>query len=245
MIGEITDIAILDILLLRRTARWFFALAVRCYDGGNHLPVSNKSGTMGNFSPTMQQTEHSGARLVGAFTELPALIKRCGGDPDLVCSVAGVDLAIFSRADNFIRYDNLASILYEAARQTERPDFGLLSGRLWQIENLGLIGACMLNSPSVGAALREFELYQHLNSEGAVVYLLERDDSVDFGFAFYRPFQQKMDLVQDAGWIQPRSATGVLKRIVRSFPRALRKASAGDLKPRHFLGVRFSVMEMS
>ena len=52
-------------------------------------------------------------------------------------------------------------------------------------------------------------------------------------------------LAEGWGWIQPRSATGVLKRIVRSFPRALRKASAGDLKPRHFLGVRFSVMEMS
>lgn len=135
---------------------------------------------------------------MGAFTALPALVERAGGDFALVCSSAELDPTVLDRATNFIRYEDLAHVLGEAARQTKCPHFGLMSGGLWHVSDFGLIGEFMRNSPSVAAALRGLELYQHLNSQGAVVYLLERDDSVDLGFGFYKPFEHHMSFVQDA-----------------------------------------------
>lgn len=46
-------------------------------------------------------------------------------------------------------------------------------------------------------------------------------------------------------WIQERSATFALKRIVSGFPSSLRNASGGERKPIHFRGVRLIVIATS
>ncbi len=94
-----------------------------------------------------RQADGEHARLVGAFTTLPALIEQFGVDPALVFSIAGVDWTTFDQAMNFVLYEDLANLLREASRQTNCPHFGLLAGRLWQVTDLGLIGNLMLNSP--------------------------------------------------------------------------------------------------
>jgi len=145
-----------------------------------------------------RQADGVNARLVGAFTALPALIEQFDVDPALVFSIAGVDRTTFIQATNFVLYEDLANLLHEASRQTNCPHFGFLAGRLWQVSDLGLIGNLMLNSPTIGSALQELELHQYLNSQGAVVYLLQREDSVDLGFAMYASFEPKMHHVHDA-----------------------------------------------
>jgi AraC-like DNA-binding protein len=144
------------------------------------------------------QSNSTQERLVGALTALPALIEKFGADPASVCSIADVDLTIFDYATNFVRYGDLASVLDEASKLTACPHFGLFVGEVWSVADLGLIGELMRNSPTLGAALRELELYHYLNSQGAVCYLLQHEKYIDVGFAVYVPLKPRMHHVYNA-----------------------------------------------
>ena len=135
---------------------------------------------------------------MGALTALPALIEKFGADPASVCSIANVDLTIFDYATNFILYEDLANVLEQASKLTACPHFGLYVGEVWSVADLGLIGELMRNSPTLGAALRELELYHYLNSQGAVCYLLQNKSYFDLGFTVYVPLKPKMHHVYNA-----------------------------------------------
>jgi AraC-like DNA-binding protein len=141
---------------------------------------------------------------VGAFTELPTLLRQLGGDP--VAALAGVGLApdALDRPEARLPYGALARLLADAAERTDCAHFGLLAGRAWHLADLGLMGEVMRNSPTLGDALRTFTEYQHVNSGGGLAYLMEHPLSVDFGYAIYFPgtegAEQMCDVALAAGF---------------------------------------------
>ena len=122
---------------------------------------------------------------VAGFVALPQLIRQLGCDPDAVLSSAGFDRSAFARPDQRVPYAALAGLLERAADSTGCEHFGLLAGRLFHLSDLGLVGELVRNSATVGPALEALTVYQHLNSEGGLAYLLKRGDYVDLGYATY------------------------------------------------------------
>ncbi len=133
-------------------------------------------------------TPESATRLVGAFTAAPAVIRQLGVDPAPIIAAAGLAPEVFDDPSNRIPYEGALRLLNEAAERTRCPHIGLLIGRMWRTSDLGLLGELVRHAPTVGAALQEFVVNHHLNSEGALAFVVQRDSVVDIGYAVYVPF---------------------------------------------------------
>jgi len=124
---------------------------------------------------------------IGALTALPALIRSLGADPAPIFAGAGLRPNAFDHPANRIPFAALTQVLSEAAARTGCPHVGLLAGRTWHLSDLGALGEIVRHSPTVGLALEEFVVLQHLHSGGALTFLLHRGGVVDFGYAIYDP----------------------------------------------------------
>jgi len=116
---------------------------------------------------------------------LPQLIRQLGGDPEAVLRDAGLERSALDSPDSRIPYEAMVRVLDLAARTTGCGHIGLLAGRLYHLPDLGLVGELVRNSPTVGRALEALTVFQHLNSEGGLAFLLKRGDYVDLGYAPY------------------------------------------------------------
>src|SRR4051794_15433976 len=148
--------------------------------------------------PYMKPPEEWMQRL-GAFTGLPGLIRELGGDPEAILADAGLTLDAFRDPDDRVPYAAIGEVLNEAARRTNCPHLGLLVGRMWSLTDIGLTGEVILNSRTIGEGLRAHVVFQQLNSEGALAFLLERGGTVDLGYAVYHPQVRATNLLHDAG----------------------------------------------
>jgi hypothetical protein len=54
--------------------------------------------------------------------------------------------------------------------------FALLLGQRIRLAHVGLPGQLMQHSPTLGVALRTFVEYHHLNTQGMVKFLLEKEE---------------------------------------------------------------------
>jgi AraC-like DNA-binding protein len=124
---------------------------------------------------------------VGGFTAVPTLIRELGADPASILADIGLAPDSLDRPEQRIPYAAMGKLFHEAARRTGCAHFGLLCGRIWHLADMGLVGELVSNSPTLGRALQTLTVYQHLNSEGGVAYLLRRGDVVDIGYAIYLP----------------------------------------------------------
>ena len=122
---------------------------------------------------------------VGALGVIPPLLRQFGVDPLPVLASAGLEVSAFDLADNTIPYAAFRRVMGECARRSRCEHFGLLVGQAWHLSTLGLLGQLMKNAASVGAALQTGIVYHHLNSQGAVVFLHQREATADFGCAIY------------------------------------------------------------
>ena len=105
---------------------------------------------------------------------------------------------ILAQPTGRITWEELARLLTLAAQRTACPHFGLLAGREWRLSDHGLLGELVRNSSTVDAALHELVVNQHLNSEGALAFLLRQGDAVDLGYAIYVPFAESTRQIYDA-----------------------------------------------
>jgi AraC-like DNA-binding protein len=124
---------------------------------------------------------------VGAFVALPQLIRQLGGNPATVLAGAGIDPGDLDHPDSKVPYATFVNVLAIAAEATGCPHFGLLAGRLFRLSQLGTLGELMRHSGTVGRALDALTVYQHINSEGGLAFVLKRGDFVDLGYAMYHP----------------------------------------------------------
>lgn len=128
-----------------------------------------------------------GTQRVGAFTRLPALIRQLGGNPDELFAEAGLAPDALDSADRAAPYAALTALLANVAARTSCPHAGLLAGRMWQLADLGPLGAVVRNARTIGDALRNLAVHQHLNSGGGLVFLAEHGNVAELGYAIYHP----------------------------------------------------------
>jgi AraC-like DNA-binding protein len=139
----------------------------------------------------------AGQRL-GAYAALPALIRQFGLDPAPLLASADLAPAAFDGPENRVPFAALGRLLAEAALRTQCVHFGLLAGRLWRLGDFGLIAELARHSATVADALRTWAVYQHLNSGGALSFVVRQGDFVDFGYAIYYPGVSGADQLCDA-----------------------------------------------
>jgi len=135
---------------------------------------------------------------VGALTSVPSLIRSLGADPAPIIAGAGLRPDALDHPSNRIPFAALTQLLSEAAARTGCAHFGLLAGRTWHLSDLGALGDIVRHAPTVGQALEEFVLLQHLHSGGAMALLLQRDGVVDLGYAIYDPHARSTLQMYDA-----------------------------------------------
>jgi AraC-like DNA-binding protein len=122
---------------------------------------------------------------VGAFSELPGLLREYGVRPSAV--LRRVDLAVDALADreNRIPYSKAAALLAACAEATGCRHFGLLAGSRWRLEHMGLPGEIAGSCATVGAAIEAFTTLHWLNSSGGVAYLAREEGVTTLGYAIY------------------------------------------------------------
>ncbi|MFN9032045.1 MAG: AraC family transcriptional regulator [Betaproteobacteria bacterium] len=130
---------------------------------------------------------HPWTQRVGPLVGLPQLIEQLGGDAARILQAARLDVANFWSPEQRVPYARFVRALWHAAQQTRCPHFGLLAGGLCNLRNFGPLGDLVRNAPTVRRALGALTVYQHLNSEGGLAFLLGRGEFVDFGYAVYHP----------------------------------------------------------
>lgn len=140
------------------------------------------------------------SKRVGGLACIPALMRELGADAAQVFAGAGLSSDALDHPEARVPYAALGRILRDAALRTRCPHFGLLVGRLQHVDDLGLVGELVCNSPRVGEALQTLVVYQHLNSGGGLAFLLERGATVDFGYAIFHPDVTGTDVIHDA-WL--------------------------------------------
>ena len=138
-------------------------------------------------SPSCDAPPGSWHQRVGGFTCIPELIRQLGADPAPLLERCGLPQDAFDVPSNMVPYAAVGRVLSEAAARTGCAHFGLLAGRAWHLEDLGVTGELVRNAPTVGVALDEFVPHQHLNSEAALAFLLRRAGVAEFGYAIYDP----------------------------------------------------------
>src|SRR5678816_1899944 len=74
---------------------------------------------------------------VGAFTGVPALLQELGANPHSVLARAGLAHDALSDPDKRIPYGALGRLLEFSAQAAQHPQFGLLAGRMWHLEDCG------------------------------------------------------------------------------------------------------------
>lgn len=140
----------------------------------------------------------SAVQRVGGLTHLPALVRQLGADPAALLHGVGLASDALDLPDGRIPFTALSRLLQDGALRTKCSHFGLLVGRMWHLGDIGLVGELVRHSPSVGEALHTLTVYQRLNSEGALPFVIERGGMVDFGWAIYQPGVPGADQYHDA-----------------------------------------------
>ena len=124
---------------------------------------------------------------VGAFARLPDLIRQLDADPDELLRGAGIAAETLQSPEGKVSFAALMRLLQEAASATRCEHLGLLTGRMWYLADLGVLGEAVRHSPTVDRALHMLIVHQHLNSGGGLAFLLRRGSAVDLGYAIYHP----------------------------------------------------------
>ncbi|HQU47861.1 MAG TPA: AraC family transcriptional regulator ligand-binding domain-containing protein [Casimicrobiaceae bacterium] len=138
--------------------------------------------------PSRRPAEHpEWVQRVGAYTELPALLRMLGADPSALLAAAGLAPDALDRADGTVSFAALGRLFARAIEATGCPHVGVLTGRMWHLADIGVVGEMVRHSPTLGDALRVLVVHHHLNCSGGLVYLLVRGNAVDLGYAIYAP----------------------------------------------------------
>jgi AraC-like DNA-binding protein len=115
-----------------------------------------------------------------AASGVVGLIGQCGGDAGRILHAARLDPHDIEHPGSSLRLVNYCSLFEQAARQTGVGSFGLRFGAQYHAEQMGAFGALVLNSPTLGQALRNLCAYfpamqEHstlaLRQEGGLVAL--------------------------------------------------------------------------
>jgi AraC-like DNA-binding protein len=134
---------------------------------------------------------------VGVISELPPLLRELGIDPAEVLLAAGLDPHCLDQAENRIRVDELDRLFQVCIERTGREHIGLMIGQRYRPSHFGHLGELMRCADTVGEALRNFVVYQHLNSDIGAAFLLEEGETAALGFVIYQQTLHRADQLYD------------------------------------------------
>jgi AraC-like DNA-binding protein len=126
-----------------------------------------------------------GTQRVGPLVELPALLRELGAKPTEVLASVGISAKALENVENRIPSLAVESLLNECALKTGCAHFGLLLGLRTRLSHMGLLGEIVRKSPTLGAAIRTFAVYQHLNSPSIATFLSEKNGMAFVGVVVY------------------------------------------------------------
>jgi len=134
---------------------------------------------------------------VGMLAELPGLLRELSTDPAEVMAGAGLDTNGLDTLENRIPFVAMGRLLHDCAVKTGCQHFALLLGLRTRLSHLGLPGQLARHSPTVGAAIRTFAVYQHLNSQGLATFLLEKNGVATLGSVVYQKGTEHVEQIYD------------------------------------------------
>ncbi len=124
---------------------------------------------------------------IGPVLAIPAVLTDLGVRPERAFAQAGVDLRLFEDTESRMQFEALGRLFDTCVALTGCPHFGLLVGERFDLKGFGALGYLMLNSATVGEAIRSLLLHLHLHDRGAAPVLLAPDPStVMLGYSIYR-----------------------------------------------------------
>ncbi|MGE4480387.1 AraC-like transcriptional regulator QhpR [Acidocella sp.] len=106
-----------------------------------------------------------------AAVGVSGVIGQCGGDAERILGAARLRMGEVENPGCRINLGHYCGLFELAARQTGADDFGLRYGLQYRVENMGALGALILASPSLGAALRNLCAYFPALQEHSAVTL--------------------------------------------------------------------------
>jgi AraC-like DNA-binding protein len=155
-----------------------------------------------------------GQQRVGAFAELPQLLRELGVDPGEVAAGVGLDVGALQDPENTIPFATAGKLLQASARRTECAHLGLLLGQRCDTRSLGLVGSLMRNARTWGQAVQDLVDNQPRYVRGGVPYLVVRDGIAWSGYAVYQQgiegFDQFCDGAIAVGFNMMRELCGAL-----------------------------------
>jgi AraC-like DNA-binding protein len=123
---------------------------------------------------------------VASLASVPSLLRDMGTDPIRLLKGVGLDPRVFKDPENPIGLVDAGRLLEVCAQSTGCPHFGLLVGQRGGVDSLGMLGALMLHSPTVDAALRSLTLHMHLRTRGGVPTRTVEGRWATLGYAIYQ-----------------------------------------------------------
>jgi AraC-like DNA-binding protein len=139
----------------------------------------------------------------GGFEGLTELISELGGEPGQTLTKAGIEASALQAADSHLPYRQFLTALEIAAKQTARPDFGLLLARKQSFSMLGAIGFAMREAPTIASAIDDLCCFFHTHMNGAQVRLERHRDHALWSYEITMPdppaFAQQIDLSAGVG----------------------------------------------
>lgn len=122
-----------------------------------------------------------GTTRVASIGALPAIVERLGQKLPSLLDAAGLPRDLFEDLDRPVAVTDAARLLDEAARRTDCPHIGLLTGAQYRPETIGLAGRLAQNARDIGSALRGLALNLHLNGHVFAPTVTVAADTAEFG----------------------------------------------------------------
>jgi len=113
----------------------------------------------------------SGTVRAEAPGRLLELVRALGGSPERVLAAAGVTADDFADPDRPIEVEVVLRLIDAAAHEVGDDRFGLHAGSRMDYGALGVLTYAVLNAPTVGTALRNFERYARSHFRGPRIRL--------------------------------------------------------------------------
>jgi AraC-like DNA-binding protein len=109
-----------------------------------------------------------------AATGVLGLIGQCGGDPGRIVGAARLDMSDILNPAASLDLRRYCDLFEQAARQTGMGSFGLRFGTGYRIAQMGPLGELILNSATLGEALRHLCAYFPAIQEHSTLALQEQ-----------------------------------------------------------------------
>jgi AraC-like DNA-binding protein len=136
-----------------------------------------------DYPPARRDTRLRASR-IGPMAQLPGLLTGFGVAPSRAFAAAGTAPGLFDNPENRIDGQSLCRLLAACVNLTGREDFGLLLGRRFALRDFGILGELMLNSATVGEAMRVLIMHLHFYDRAAIPVMLRMTSaSVFLGYA--------------------------------------------------------------